>query len=83
MQNKIVLNIQNGFQCKTKCILNARQMFLNAKQICSQCKTNLFSMQNKFDSNAKQITSWSTNLVDMAVRQRKEAQWTSCCWRST
>ena len=30
---------------------------LNAKQICSQCETNLFSMQNKMGFNAKQICS--------------------------
>ncbi len=28
---------------------------LNAKQICSQCKTKLIGMRNKFEPNAKSI----------------------------
>jgi hypothetical protein len=39
----------------------------NAKQICSQCKTNLI-VQNKFDSNGNAKQIWfqcKTNLIPM------------------
>ena len=48
---------------------------LNAKQICSQCKTNLFSMQNKFVFNAKQNGfQCKTKLISMQNKIDRNAK---------
>ena len=46
-----------------------KKFVLNAKQICFQCKTNLFSMQNEFVLNAKQILSSMQNKFVLNTKQ--------------